>query len=80
MLFFMSHEPSDEIENSNISEETKVNEVEEDGVTTVLSVISIEHFNLPDEVIRNAIKGKMEATDLKVKVVDIHRSVKGTFI
>ena len=40
-------------------------------MSTVLSVIPLKHFNLYYEVISKAIKDKIEAKDLKVKLGNV---------
>ena len=73
-------EPSDEIENANISQETKAHKFEENELASILSVIPLKHFDLKDDVINKAIKDKIEAKDFEVKQIDIHRSIRGTFV
>ena len=42
------HEPSDEIENESICNETKEKESEENNLTSILLVIPLKHSNLDD--------------------------------
>ena len=73
------HEPSDVIENESIFNETNEKESEENNLASILSVIPLKHFNLDDDVIYRAIKNKIEAKQFRVKQIDIHRSIRGTF-
>ena len=74
----LQHEPLDEIENAVISKETKVQEAND--FTNVLSVIPLKNFNSSDDVLQKAISGKVLARHFKVKEIEIHRSVRGTFV
>ena len=72
-------EPLDEIENAIISEETKGKEFVAKDKTNVLSVIPLKNFNLSDDILQKAVKDKLEARNFKVKEIEIHRSIRGTF-
>ena len=73
------HEPSDEIEIETISKETKELETKDNSVN-LISVIPQKYFDMNDEMLKEAIRKKIEAKKLIVKQVDIHRTVGGAFI
>jgi ATP-dependent exoDNAse (exonuclease V) beta subunit len=67
------HEPLDEIENAVIAKDTK-------DFTNVLSVIPFKNFNSSDDVLKKAISDKVLAKHFNMKEIEIHRSVRGTFV
>ena len=43
-------------------------------------MIPLKNFNSSDDVLQKAISGKVLARHFKVKEIEIHRSVRGTFV
>ena len=72
-------EPTDEIENSPISDESKEKNEHAEKVS-VLSVIPMKHFDMSEEVLHRALKDRIEAKSFVVKHINIHRSNTGAFI
>ena len=69
-------EPRDEIENEIIhTEEKQVSEI-----CSTISVFPIRHVNPSDDIIKESIRKKLEAKEVKVIDIYIHRSNKGTFM
>ena len=72
-------EPFDEIDKDTFSIETEEIDARENPVG-LISVIPQKYIEMTDEVLKEIIRNKIEAKNLKVKQVDIHRTVGGAFI